>query len=100
MARTIIAVFLFPSAILSPLAVDSPVSNLDNEMAPDARKQKQFPTFTSDTTTYSGYPFATVSVFLARSSTRQQYQLATEANGRQGIAIVKLVFLSGKSSSR
>ena len=28
---------------------------------------------------YDGYPFATVSVFLARSSERQQYQLATEA---------------------
>ena len=29
--------------------------------------------------TYNGYPVATVSVFRARSSDRQQYQLATEA---------------------
>jgi hypothetical protein len=28
---------------------------------------------------YDGYPFATLSVFLARSSDLQQYQLATEA---------------------
>jgi hypothetical protein len=28
---------------------------------------------------YVGYPFATVLVFRARSSVRQQYQLATEA---------------------
>jgi hypothetical protein len=28
---------------------------------------------------YVGYPFATLSVFRAKSSVRQQYQLATEA---------------------
>jgi hypothetical protein len=45
------------------------------------------------------YPFATVSVFRAKSNVRQQYQLATEAYGRHGSAIVWLVSLSGRSSS-
>ena len=45
------------------------------------------------------YPFATVSVFRAKSSDRQQYQLATEAYGRHGSAIVWLISLPGRSSS-
>jgi hypothetical protein len=48
--------------------------------------------------TYVGYPFATVSVFRSSSSVRQQYQLATDAYGRQGAAIVIAVRLSGSSA--
>ncbi len=40
---------------------------------------------------YDGYPLATVSVFRAKSNDRQQYQLATEAYGRHGAAMARLL---------
>jgi hypothetical protein len=45
----------------------------------DAQRSHGFAPFRQFQTAYDGYPLATVSVLRARSSDRQQYQLATEA---------------------
>jgi hypothetical protein len=42
--------------------------------------------------------YVTVSVFRAKSSDLQQYQLATEVYGRHGAAMAWAVALSGRSS--